>query len=179
MLAGIALAETPMSRLTLPILALSFFAAAAAHAADPVEAAKPEPATSVATPAYDAELAKRLGADERGMRKYVLVVLKTGPTPVTDPDKRKAMFAGHFANMERLAAEGKLAVAGPFSKNESGWRGLYIFAVEDVEEARKLVATDPVVIEGEMVPELYPWYGSAAMMAVPDTHARITPPIPR
>lgn len=165
-----------MNRLALPILALSL-AAAAAHAASPVEAAKPT--APGATPAYDAELAKRLGADERGMRKYVLVVLKTGPTPVTDPDKRKAMFAGHFANMERLAAEGKLAVAGPFSKNEAGWRGLYIFAVEDVEQARTLVATDPVVIEGEMVPELYPWYGSAAMMAVPDTHARITPPTPR
>lgn len=171
-----------MNPLAMPILVLSL-AAAAAHAADTVEPAQPAgavaPATPAAAPAYDADLARRLGADERGMRKYVLVVLKTGPTPVTDPEKRKAMFAGHFANMERLSAEGKLAVAGPFSKNESGWRGLYIFAVEDVEEARKLVATDPVVIEGEMVPELYPWYGSAAMMAVPDTHARITPPTPR
>lgn len=171
-----------MNPLAMSILVLSL-AAATAHAADTVEPAKPAgavaPAAPVAAPAYDAELARRLGADERGMRKYVLVVLKTGPTPVTDPEKRKAMFAGHFANMERLSAEGKLAVAGPFSKNESGWRGLYIFAVEDVEEARKLVATDPVVIEGEMVPELYPWYGSAAMMAVPDTHARITPPTPR
>lgn len=167
-----------MNPLALPILVLSM-AAAAAHAADPVAAAKPTdavPSAAAVPPAFDAELARRLGADERGMRKYVLVVLKTGPTPVADPEKRKAMFAGHFANMERLSAEGKLAVAGPFSKNEAGWRGLYIFAVEDIEEARKLVATDPVVIEGEMVPELYPWYGSAAMMTVPDTHARITPP---
>ena len=167
-----------MNILALPIL-LSSLVAVAAHAADPITAtppAAPVPAVSPAKPAFDAELARRLGADERGMRKYVLVVLKTGPTPVTDPEKRKAMFAGHFANMERLSDEGKLAVAGPFSKNEAGWRGLYIFAVEDVEEARKLVSTDPVVIEGEMVPELYPWYGSAAMMAIPEMLAQLQPP---
>lgn len=170
---------TPMNLVVLPILVLSI-AATAAHAADTKKPAAP--ATTVApaaAPAYDAELAKRFGADQRGMRKYVLVVLKTGPTPVTDPEKRRTMFAGHFANIERLAAEGKLVVAGPFSKNEAGWRGLYIFAVEDVEEARKLVATDPVVVEGEMVPELHPWYGSAAMMSIPDIHAKIAPPTPK
>jgi predicted TIM-barrel enzyme len=73
--------------------------------------------TPAASTAYDAALAKRLGADERGMRNYVLVVLKTGPTPVTDPEKRKTMFAGHFANMERLAKEGKLVLAGPFDED--------------------------------------------------------------
>ena len=28
---------------------------------------------------YDADLAKKLGADERGMKMYVLCILKTGP----------------------------------------------------------------------------------------------------
>src|SRR5690606_40346340 len=69
---------------------------------------------------------------------YVLVVLKTGPTPVTDAEARKAMFAGHFANMERLSESGKLVVAGPFSKDPDGWRGLFVFAVDSVEEARKI-----------------------------------------
>ncbi|HEY0787235.1 MAG TPA: hypothetical protein VGE86_01230, partial [Thermoanaerobaculia bacterium] len=32
-----------------------------------------------AKPAYAAELAQRLGADARGMRMYVLCILKTGP----------------------------------------------------------------------------------------------------
>ena len=68
-----------------------------------------------AKPAFDAELAKKTGADEYGMRKYVLVILRTGPTPVADAEQRKAMFAGHMANIQRLAREGKLAVAGPFA----------------------------------------------------------------
>lgn len=161
---------------TLLSLALSsaLVAAPAARAAtEPAMAPEPAPAS-----AYDAELAKRYGADERGMRQYALVVLKTGPTPVTDPEKRKAMFAGHFANMERLGKEGKLVLAGPFEKNEDGWRGLFVFAVADIEEARKLVATDPVVINGEMVPELHPWYGTAAVMAINEIHPKLEPPKP-
>ena len=162
------------------LLALSVAAAFAAHASEP---AAPAPAASpqvqpAAAPAYDAELARRYGADERGMRPYVLVVLKTGPTPVTDPEKRKAMFAGHFANMERLGQEGKLVLAGPFEKNADGWRGLFVFAVPDVEQARALVATDPVVSNGEMVPEFHPWYGTAAVMAINEIHPKLQPPKP-
>jgi uncharacterized protein YciI len=135
-----------------------------------------EPPATMAASAYDAEHARRLGADERGMRRYVLVVLKTGPTRVPEGEARTAMFAGHFANMERLAKEGKLAVAGPFMPNDTGWRGLFVFAVESVEEARALAETDPVIVNGEMVAEYHPWYGSAALMAVNGLHERLVPP---
>jgi hypothetical protein len=65
--------------------------------------------------AFDPELAKRLGADEHGMKMYVLCILKTGPKDAdVKGDERKQIFAGHFANIGRLADEGKLAVAGPF-----------------------------------------------------------------
>ena len=129
-----------------------------------------------APPVYDAALAKQLGADERGMRAYVLVVLKSGPTPVPKGEQRDAMFAGHFANMERLANEGKLALAGPFMKNEDGWRGLFVFAVDSVEAAKALTATDPVIVSGEMVAEYHPWYGSAGLMSLNDLHKRLEPP---
>lgn len=156
------------------VLALGFASAGAAAAAKPPEATEP-PATAPA-PAFDAELARRHGADERGMRRFVLVVLKTGPTPVPEGEARTAMFAGHFANMERLAKQGKLAVAGPFMQNDTGWRGLFIFAVDSVEEAMALAETDPVIVNGEMVAEYHPWYGSAALMATNDLHQRLVPP---
>ena len=131
---------------------------------------------TTSTPAYDAALAKRLGADERGMHRYVLVILKTGPTRVPDGEARKAMFAGHFANMERLSKQGKLALAGPFEESTDGWRGLFVFAVSSVKEAKALTATDPVIVNGEMVAEYHPWYASAALMAVPDIHKTLVPP---
>jgi uncharacterized protein YciI len=126
---------------------------------------------------YDAELAKKLGADDRGMRMYVLCILKTGPKDgEIKGAERDQIFAGHFANIGRLADEGKLAVAGPFGKNDKSYRGLYIFNVATVEEAEKLVVLDPAVKAGVFVPELTPWYGSAAMMIVSETHKKLEKP---
>ena len=122
---------------------------------------------------YEPELARSLGADENGMRRYVLVILKTGPNKVAAEPERDEMFKGHFANMNRLAAAGKLAVAGPFD-GVDGWRGLFIIAVADIAEAQALVATDPVIIKGEMVAEYHAYYGSAALMLVRDAHERIS-----
>jgi len=125
-----------------------------------------------AAPAYDPALAAAVGADENGMRRYVLVILKTSPTPVPPGPARDEMFKGHFANMKRLADAGKLALAGPLD-GVDGWRGLFIMAVSDIEEARALVATDPVVAQGEMIPEFHKYYGSAALMLVNDGHAKV------
>jgi uncharacterized protein YciI len=126
---------------------------------------------------YDPELAKKLGADERGMKMYVLCILKTGPKDAEiKGDERKKIFEGHFANIGRLADEGKLAAAGPFGKNDKSYRGLYIFNVATIDEAEKLVVLDPAVKAGVFVPDLTLWYGSAAMMVVNDTHKRIVKP---
>ena len=140
-------------------------------------ACAPAFAQETAKPAtFDAELAKRTGADANGMRRYVLVILKTGPTRVPDGEKRDAMFAGHFANMERLAKEGKLALAGPFAKDPDGWRGLFVFAVDSIDEAKALTATDPVIANGEMIADYHAWYGSAATMLIPELHEKLQPP---
>lgn len=121
---------------------------------------------------YDAKLAVSLGADDYGMRQYVLVILKTGPKKMPAGKERDAMFAGHMANIKRLAAEGKLALAGPLDGKDS-WRGLFILPVKTIDEARKLVETDPVVKEGEMVAEYHTYYGSAALMQVNDIHRKV------
>jgi uncharacterized protein YciI len=123
-------------------------------------------------PQYDAELAKSLGADERGMRGFVLVILKTGPNKMSDGPARTAMFQGHFANIQRLAAEKKLALAGPLDGVE-GRRGIFVFATPDIETAKSYVATDPVIINGEMVAEYHKFYGSAGIMMVNDIHNKI------
>jgi len=126
---------------------------------------------------YDAELAKKLGADERGMKMYVMCVLKTGPKDAEIKGKeRQDIFAGHFANIGRLSGEGKLAVAGPFGKNDKAYRGLYIFNVPTIEEAEKLVVLDPAVKAGVFIYEMTPWYGSASLMATPEIHKRLEKP---
>ena len=138
----------------------------------PFGAAFAQAAPDGAKPTFDAELAKAVGADDYGMRAYVLVVLKSGPTPMPPGKEHDEMFKGHFANINRLAAEGKLALAGPFD-GVNGWRGLFIFAVPDIEEAKRLTATDPVISSGEMVAEYHKYYGSAALMLINDAHKKL------
>lgn len=121
---------------------------------------------------YDAKLAASLGADDYGMRQYVLVILKTGPKKMPAGKERDEMFKGHFANMKRLAAEGKLALAGPLD-GKDGWRGLFIMAVKTIDEAKKLTETDPVIKEGEMIAEYHTYYGSAGLMQVNDIHRKV------
>lgn len=130
-------------------------------------------------PVYDAELAKKLGGNDNGMKNYVLVILKTGPKDAEIQGKERVdLFAGHMANIGRLADEGKLAVAGPFRENDKGYRGLYIFNVATVEEAKQIAETDPALKAGIFIVDLTPWLGSASLMATPEIHKRIEKPKP-
>jgi uncharacterized protein YciI len=133
-------------------------------------AAQGEPAAAAAP--YDAELAKSLGADERGMRNFVLVILKTGPNKVPDGPARTKMFEGHFANIQRLANEKKLVLAGPLD-GVDGRRGIFVFATPDIDQAKSYVASDPVIVNGEMVAEYHKFYGSAGLMMLNDVHNKI------
>lgn len=114
-------------------------------------------------PDYDSTLAKKLEADDYGMKSYVFVILKTGSNTTTDKAFIDSCFSGHMANIVRLVNEGKLIVAGPLGKNDNTYRGIFIFNVTTIEEARKLVETDPAVNSKLLEADLYNWYGSAAL----------------
>jgi len=131
--------------------------------------------TQVIENEYDAALAQELGADDYGMRSYVMVILKTGPNDktLTNEIDRAEIFKGHFSNMKTLAEDKKLVLAGPFGDPDGIRRGLYIFNVKTVEEAQELVMTDPAVKAGIFTAEFTPYYGSAALMQVNSLHKRI------
>jgi uncharacterized protein YciI len=121
---------------------------------------------------YDAALAAKLKADDNGMRTYVMALLKAGPNRDRPADEAQRLQAAHRANIGRLAAEGKLVLAGPFA-DDGALRGIYIFDVATVAEAEALTRTDPAIQAGQLVMELHPWYGSAALMMVNEVHAKI------
>lgn len=124
-------------------------------------------------PAYNKALADSLGADEYGMKMYVLAILKTGSAKIDDKAVTDSLFKGHLNNIERLAKEGKLIVAGPLKKNEKAYRGIFILNVATTEEAQKLVDTDPAVKAGIFDTEFYQWYGSAALPTYLPNHDKI------
>ena len=106
-------------------------------------------------PQYDAQLAQKLGADDYGMKQYVIAFLKAGPNRPTDSAARMKLQMAHLKNIGRLANEGKLIVAGPFMDDQS-IKGIFIFNVTTIEEAKKLTETDPAIQAGSLVMELHP-----------------------
>jgi uncharacterized protein YciI len=114
-------------------------------------------------PNYDTELAAELGADDYGMKSYVLAILKTGTNDTADKAFRDSCFAGHMNNIRRLVKADKMIVAGPMGQNDNGYRGIFIFDVSTVEEAEELLQTDPAISSKILATDLYAWYGSAAL----------------
>lgn len=114
-------------------------------------------------PNYDLNLAKKLNADDYGMKSYILVILKSGSNQSTDKEKKAESFRGHFENMNKMVEDGKLIVAGPISKNDNNYRGIFILDAADFDEAKLLINNDTAIKNGYLDFELYKWYGSAAL----------------
>lgn len=124
-------------------------------------------------PDYDSTLAQKLGADDYGMKSYVLAILKTGSNTTNDKAFIDSCFRGHMNNISRLVDEGKLIVAGPLGRNDSAYRGIFIFNVPKIEEAEELVLTDPAINSKLLDADLYSWYGSAALPVYLDTALKV------
>lgn len=122
-------------------------------------------------PNYDAKLAAKFGADDYGMKPFILVILKSGAN--TDKTKKNEVFRGHLDNINRLVKDGKLIVAGPLSKNTNNYRGIFILDVPSKEEALILLNTDPAISADYLQAEVYQWYGSAALADYLDTSDKI------
>jgi uncharacterized protein YciI len=72
-------------------------------------------------------------------------------TPATEEIQK-----GHMANIYRLAGMKKLVVAGPFGDGGQ-LRGIFVFKVASIDEARALTETDPAVQAGRLALDIHPW----------------------
>jgi uncharacterized protein YciI len=72
-------------------------------------------------------------------------------TPATEEIQK-----GHMANINRLAEMKKLIAAGPFGDN-GRLRGIFVFRVGSMDEAKALTASDPAVQAGRLAMEIHPW----------------------
>ena len=114
-------------------------------------------------PNYDEALAKKVGADDYGMKSYMFVILKTGSNTSEDEAKMTEAFNGHMKNMNTMVDAGKLVVAGPIGKNDKNYRGIFILNETDIEKAKALLQTDPAIKAKYLDYDIFPWYGSAAL----------------
>jgi uncharacterized protein YciI len=94
------------------------------------------------------------------MTTYYVGFLHRGPK--WSPERTaetEALQNAHLANIQKMAQEGKLLVAGPFL-DDGDLRGLYIFRVASMAEAESLASTDPAVRAGRLSLEFHPWYAA-------------------
>jgi uncharacterized protein YciI len=101
------------------------------------------------------------------MMTYYVGFLRRGPawTPEVTPETQKIQ-EGHMANIRRMAAEGKLLLAGPFS-DDGELRGMYVFTTATIEEAKALAAEDPAVKAGRLVLDFHPWFSAKGIRIDP------------
>lgn len=125
---------------------------------------KEDPKITTANPGYDPVLAEKLGGNEYGMKRYFLVILRTGSDTTLDKDFISESFRGHMENIDRLVKDGTLIVAGPLAANDRAYRGIFILNdIPDETEAQKMLQTDPAIKNGILDYEIFSWYGSAAL----------------
>lgn len=70
-----------------------------------------------------------------------------------EKEQTEKIMQGHMSNIERLAKEGKLLVAGPFE----GGGGIFILNTTSVDEARQWLSTDPGVQANRWNVEILPY----------------------
>jgi uncharacterized protein YciI len=94
------------------------------------------------------------------MTTYYVGFLYRGPkwTPGETPELQR-LQEEHLANIRRLADSGKLLLAGPFTDG-GDLRGMFVFKVDSMEEAKALADGDPAVKAGRLRVELHPWYSA-------------------
>ena len=91
------------------------------------------------------------------MKRYWLVLLQKGPNRNQDSISAEKIQAAHMANINRLAKEGKLIMAGPIGV-EDDLRGIFLMNCTDSTEVENFVKTDSAVITGRLVMKYYPWW---------------------
>lgn len=87
-------------------------------------------------------------------KRYTFVFLHHKPSAETLPkDQIETLMDGHLANIERLAKEGKLIVAGPFE----GGGGIFILNTTSKEEAEEWLSSDPGIQSKRWNVEMLPF----------------------
>ena len=97
------------------------------------------------------------------MTTYVVGFFHKGPHwTAEETAETRRIQEGHLANFRRMAEAGKLVVAGPF-KDPGDLRGMLIFKLDSVEQARVLMDADPAVKSGRLTLDLHPWLAAAGL----------------
>ncbi|WKZ59624.1 MAG: YciI family protein [Cyclobacteriaceae bacterium] len=97
-------------------------------------------------------------------KQYTFVFLHTRKDkPELPKEELDKLMEGHLANINRLAAEGKLVAAGPFD----GGGGLFVLNTTSIDEANSWLSTDPGIQANRWRLEVLPYTGTICPLKEP------------
>lgn len=101
------------------------------------------------------------------MVSYQLAFLLAGPNRQAEQAEAKRIQEAHMAHIRRMAEAGKLVAAGPFVE-EQRLRGIFVFKMDSLEEAKALAQQDPAVQAGRLVLDIHPWLVADGVLPPPN-----------
>lgn len=107
-------------------------------------------------PWWSEDVMKKTSTPQKMMTAYLAFLVRGEKWTPEKTLQTEAIQKAHLANINRLAEMKKLVVAGPFGDNGT-LRGIFVFRVDSIEEARSLAASDPAVQAGRLALQIHPW----------------------
>ena len=91
---------------------------------------------------------------------YELVILRRAEgRPEIDDETAEQLQRQHLGHFAVMKEAGHMKVAGPLDEQpDESWRGICIYQVGSIEEARRLAELDPAVRAGRLSIEVMRWY---------------------
>ena len=107
-------------------------------------------------PWWAEDVMKKTETPQKMMTAYLAFLVRGDKWTAERTPQTEEIQKAHLANIGRLAEMKKLVVAGPFG-DDGNLRGIFVFRVASLEEARTLTLTDPAVKAGRLALDLHPW----------------------
>jgi uncharacterized protein YciI len=103
------------------------------------------------------------------LEPFQLVILQRPANPKEYPKEQlDEIQRQHLGHLVAMAKAGKLVVAGPLGDQpDPKWRGLALYRVGSLEEARRLAEDDPAVKAGRLEVVVMTWYTEKGALAFP------------
>jgi uncharacterized protein len=100
---------------------------------------------------------------------YELVLLLRGRPDQHLPEETSDLLQRqHLGHLESMRAAGHLVAAGPLrDQPDVKWRGLCLYRVGSLEDARRLAEADPAVHAGQLAVEVMHWYTPKGALRFP------------
>lgn len=94
------------------------------------------------------------------MKQYWFVLYTKGDAAPLDSARSAELQQAHLDHQAEQGRRGVLVMAGPYGRNDDGWRGLLIYDCDTREEVEGYLKADPFVRSGHLEYALHEWYGA-------------------